>query len=137
MMLEKTSPSRSLPPTILIADDEQAVCEMLEAFLAMEGFRLRRARSGTEALEAVAAAPPDLILMDLKMPGIGGYEAIRKLQAEGQGGIPVLVMSGHYGDASTTGLIQREPNVKGFFAKPFALKDIRRAVNTALSTEPA
>src|SRR5258706_2526703 len=67
---------------ILIVDDEPRIREVLMRFLAREGYDPRGAESGEEALDAVRAEPPDLVLLDLRLPGVDGVEVCRRLQEE-------------------------------------------------------
>ena len=74
--------------TILIVDDDVAISKLLSDALTEEGFAVRKAYSGTEALMAVAAERPDLILLDRMLPGLSGEEVLPSLQ-----GIPVIIVS--------------------------------------------
>lgn len=73
---------------ILIVDDDIHIGNMLEEVLVQEGYRVSRAYSGTEALLVVSGAKPDLILLDLMLPGLNGEEVLPKIK-----GIPVIVVS--------------------------------------------
>ena len=73
---------------ILIIDDDIHIGDMLEEVLGREGYRVSRAYSGTEALLAVKAFSPDLVLLDLMLPGLAGEEVLPKIK-----GIPVIVVS--------------------------------------------
>lgn len=73
---------------ILIIDDDVNIGNMLEELLTAEGYGVSRAYSGTEALLVLASAQPDLILLDLMLPGISGDEVLSKIK-----GIPVIVVS--------------------------------------------
>lgn len=66
---------------VLIVDDEESNLNYLEAILQSEGYRLRRAASGEEALDEVKKKTPDLVVMDVCMPGISGFEACREIKA--------------------------------------------------------
>lgn len=68
--------------TILVVDDDERNRKLLEALLAAEGHAVRSAASGEEALAAVAQQLPDLILLDIMMPGIDGFEVARRLKAD-------------------------------------------------------
>lgn len=74
--------------SIMIVDDDITIGNMLEELLTKEGFRVIRAYSGTEALLCLSAQKPDLILLDLMLPGLTGEEALPQMQ-----GIPVIVVS--------------------------------------------
>jgi two-component system sensor histidine kinase/response regulator len=80
---------------ILIVDDERPNRQLLEVMLKPEGFHLRSAASGEEALAMVAAEPPDLILLDIIMPGMEGYEVARQIKGNpATRNIPVIMVSG-------------------------------------------
>jgi DNA-binding NarL/FixJ family response regulator len=70
------------PPTVLVVDDTPANREMLEAILAPRGYVVATAGSGEEALARMRSAPPDLVLLDIVMPGLDGYEVCRRLRAD-------------------------------------------------------
>jgi DNA-binding NtrC family response regulator len=80
--------------TILIVDDEQSVRESLRMILDYEGYDVATAENGGEALESASSAHPDLVLLDVKMPGMDGIEVLQKLRAM-EKNIPVIMISGH------------------------------------------
>jgi CheY-like chemotaxis protein len=67
-------------PRILVVDDVAANVRLLEAILAPEGYAVVSASSGPDALEAVVADPPDLVLLDVQMAGMNGYEVCRRIR---------------------------------------------------------
>ncbi len=88
------SPDRRREFRILVVDDERIVRESLKALLEDEGFTVLAAASGPEALEALAAAPFDLMLTDIKMPGMEGVEVLEKAKAA-HPGLSVLMMTAY------------------------------------------
>src|SRR4026209_2849400 len=90
-------PSSSLaefPACILIVDDERHNRELLEVMLKPEGFILLSAASGEEALTMVAGQPPDLILLDVMMPGMSGYEVVKRVKSDPEAkSIPVIMLT--------------------------------------------
>src|SRR6202521_4765936 len=70
------------PARVLIVDDKLQNRELLEIMLVPEGFVLGTAASGEEALAIVAVQPPDLILLDVMMPGMDGYQVARKIKSD-------------------------------------------------------
>ena len=76
---------------ILVIDDEDLVCRLLEAMLVPEGFDVALAHDGTEGLEKVKESSPDLILLDIKMPGLNGFEVLRIVRE--QYDIPVIMLT--------------------------------------------
>ena len=105
--------------TVLIADDEIFMLRLLEATFRKAGYRVIQTRDGAEALTAVAAEKPDLIVMDVMMPGLDGLSAVHRLKQQDQlAKIPVIVLSskGH-------ALTKMEAELAGaalFLTKPFS-----------------
>jgi CheY-like chemotaxis protein len=87
-----SAPTR--PSRILIADDDQRNCELLEAYLAPEGYDVEAVYSGQQTLDAVAKNPPDLILLDIMMPRMSGYEVSQRLKDDPQtNDIPIVMVT--------------------------------------------
>ena len=83
-------------PLILVVDDYEDAREMYAEYLRFCGFRVAEARNGNEALEQAFSLMPDLILMDLSLPGMDGWEATRQLKADPRTArIPVVALTGH------------------------------------------
>jgi len=81
-------------PQILLVDDSPDIIELLTDTLTRQGYRVRSASSGSEALSSVAAEVPDLILLDIRMPDMDGYEVCCHLKSDGQScGMPVIFIS--------------------------------------------
>ena len=80
--------------TVLIVDDEIAIRETLEMILNYENYQVQKAGSGAEALAMVEKQAPDLILLDVKMPGMDGFEVLERLASLAPD-VPVIVISGH------------------------------------------
>jgi two-component system, response regulator, stage 0 sporulation protein F len=88
---------------ILVVDDEEHICELYRSELEDEGYAVTVANSGAEALAAVEGSPPDLIVLDVQMPGMDGIETLEKLLGRDQG-IPIILNTAysHYRDDFTT-----------------------------------
>src|SRR5512138_3614365 len=92
MTEQDTSPST--PEDILVVDDTPASLRLLTELLTKEGYRIRPASDGALALKSVAAKTPDLILLDVSMPDMDGYEVCRRLKADEKSSrIPVIFIS--------------------------------------------
>ena len=105
--------------TVLLADDEVFMLRLLEVTFLRGGYRIVQARSGSEALVVAAAENPDLIVMDLMMPGMDGLSALQRLrQAEATRGIPVIILSakGH----ALTKVEAEQAGASLFLTKPFS-----------------
>lgn len=107
----------SQPATLLIVDDEPQVRKLLETLLQHEGYQTLCAGSGEEALQLVAQQPPDLILLDIMMPGMDGYEVASQLKGdETTAGIPIIMLSAlSEPSARVSGL---ETGAEEFISKP-------------------
>lgn len=91
-----TTSSTSILPAVLIVDDYPDTCEMYAAYLDLAGFRSLKANDGYEALRVAAEELPDVILMDLGLPGIDGYEVTRRLKSDPRTRhIPVVALTAH------------------------------------------
>ena len=110
---------------ILIIDDDVHIGNMLEELLAREGYQVSRAYSGTEALLALSAAKPDLVLLDLMLPGLSGEEVLPKIQ-----GIPVIVLSARVDVESKVSLLLG--GAADYMTKPFDTKELLARVTVAL-----
>ena len=80
-------------PLVLVVDDDPHVREFLRVNLELEGYAVREAENGEQALAAMEDQSPDLILLDVVMPGIDGWQMLQRLQ-ERHGAIPVIMFSG-------------------------------------------
>ncbi|WP_338869140.1 response regulator [Myxococcus stipitatus] len=91
-----TNPSPNLQPLVLVVDDYDDAREMYAEYLEFSGFRVAQARNGQEALDQAFALAPDIILMDLSLPVIDGWEATRRLKNDDRTRtIPVVALTGH------------------------------------------
>jgi two-component system KDP operon response regulator KdpE len=85
------------PTTILVVDDEPALLRLVRATLQTHDYAVITAGSGEEALALVAAERPDLVVLDLRMPGIDGFETLRRLRLDSW--VPVIMLTASAGDA--------------------------------------
>ncbi|HBL18395.1 MAG: hypothetical protein A2X36_14505 [Elusimicrobia bacterium GWA2_69_24] len=134
--MEGAPQERADPKTkfILVADDDEGIRELMKVILGKEGFEVGVAEDGREALSAVQARRPDLIMLDLMMPGMGGYEVLRALQDGPTSGIPVILMTGRTTDLSMVDMIRQEPNVVEYYDKPIRAAVLAMTVHRILNT---
>lgn len=119
-------------PLILVVDDYQDAREMYAEFLHYSGFRVAEARNGNEAVDQAFALRPDLILMDLSLPGKDGWEATRELKAdERTRHIPIVALTGHALAGASDGA--KKAGCDSFVTKPCLPDDlvveVRRMLN--------
>jgi CheY-like chemotaxis protein len=119
-------------PLILVVDDYQDAREMYAEYLQFSGFRVAEARNGNEAVAQAFALKPDLILMDLSLPGMDGWEATRRLKADdATRHIPIVALTGHALAGASEGA--KKAGCDSFVTKPCLPDDlvveVRRMLN--------
>jgi two-component system, cell cycle response regulator DivK len=120
-------------PLILVVDDYQDAREMYAEYLQFSGFRVAEARNGNEAVAQAFSLRPDLILMDLSLPGMDGWEATRVLKAdERTKHIPVVALTGHALAGASEGA--RRAGCDSFVTKPCLPDDLVVEVRRMLET---
>ncbi|HET8653602.1 MAG TPA: response regulator [Gaiellaceae bacterium] len=109
-------------PLVLIVDDDARIREFVRVNLEMDGYVVREAGNAEEGLAALEQEPPDLILLDVMMPGVDGWEMLRRMQERhGRGSIPVIMFSGQV-ESSEDDAVAR--GAQGFLGKPFNPQDL-------------
>ena len=105
-------------PVVLIVDDDERVREYVRVNLEMEGYSVREAGSADEGLEVLEEVSPDLVLLDVMMPEVDGWEMLRRVQERhGVGSIPVIMFSGKVDEQAASEAASR--GAQGFIGKPF------------------
>jgi DNA-binding response OmpR family regulator len=119
-------------PLILVAEDERDIRDLIVFTLQLSGFEVVEAPNGEEALKKATQIKPDLILMDVRMPKMTGYEACKALKdQEATQNIPVVFLSAKGQEAEiSTGL---EMGAIDYFLKPFAPDELADKVNKILA----
>lgn len=117
-------------PRILIVDDERSLLLTLGANLELEGMEVTTAESGRSALALIERQPFDLVLSDVRMPGMSGVEMLEKLADEGFD-LPVVVMSGHADSALAARAINA--GARMVIDKPFREHDLLTAIRQAMA----
>jgi CheY-like chemotaxis protein len=119
---------------ILVVDDDPDILEALSEILEAEGFEIRRARNGKEALERLEPDPPQLILLDLMMPVMDGWEFAQRMRQKpaAVSSIPLIVLSAD----RNVGSKALDIGAVGHLAKPFELGDLLEMVHRALKEGP-
>ncbi len=117
--------------TILIVDDDETTCQTLAAMLRREGFDSIQARNGVEALKKIAKDRPALVFMDISMPEMDGFEALRRAR-ETAGEIPVVIMTGQGTMATAITAIQL--GAFDYVLKPLDSAQVREVAKKALES---
>ena len=119
---------------LLLADDSITIQKVVELVLADEGFELKLANNGEEAMEALPSFMPDIVLADLEMPVMGGYELCRNIKsAPATRSIPVILMVGAF-ETVDEDLI-KEAGADDYIIKPFESHDLISKLRNALPAE--
>lgn len=117
-------------PHILIIDDDIHIGNTIEESLSREGYEVSRAYSGTEALYTLAKERPDLVLLDLMLPGLSGEEVLPKIR-----GIPVIVVSAKIDIQDKVELLLG--GAADYVTKPFEMKELLARITVALRNDAA
>ena len=116
---------------ILVVEDDDDILQLLKYNLAKDGYRVTGVVSGEEALKAVKLSTPDLILLDLMLPGVDGLEVCRELKRDDRTGkIPIIMLTAKGEEADiVTGL---ELGADDYITKPFSPRVVLARVRTVL-----
>ncbi len=117
-----------MPKTILVVDDKASVRTLVREYLAAEGFRVVTAENGQNALYAARQEKPDLVLLDIMMPEMDGYEFIRLYRRESS--IPVLLLTAKMEE--TDKVLGLELGADDYITKPFGMKELVARIRATL-----
>ena len=118
--LERSGPSGTTSggPVVLIVDDDERLREYVRVNLEMEGYSVREAGNAEEGLTVLEESTPDLVLLDVMMPEVDGWEMLQRVQERhGVGAIPVIMFSGQIDEQAVAEAASR--GAQGFIGKPF------------------
>jgi DNA-binding response OmpR family regulator len=115
--------------TILVIEDEPAIVQVIEERLARDGFEVRSATSGEDGLAAFAGDPPDLLILDLMLPGVHGFDVLRRLRQEGYE-TPVIVLTARDDDVDV--VVGLELGADDYVLKPFNPRELAARVRALL-----
>ena len=118
---------------LLVVDDQASQRVVLNEMLSPLGFDIREADSGAACLEVVEQYQPDLLLMDIAMPGMDGWEVCRRLRERGHADLPIIIVSANVLDP--TARVTDSMYCNDFLAKPFMLTDLRSKLRLHLGIE--
>ncbi len=110
-----------MPLRVLVVDDDPKITAFLRRSLALEGYDVTVANSGTEALRIVGASPPDLMVLDIMMPDVDGLEVCRRIRAAGET-FPILMLTAR--DAVSDRVKGLDLGADDYLVKPFALEEL-------------
>ncbi len=113
---------------ILLVDDERAIVESLRYALEREGYEVLEAADGSEAVRLARAQPPDLVLLDIMLPGMSGFEVCRILRQESS--VPILMLSARADEPDR--VVGLDLGADDYITKPFSLREVLARVRAAL-----
>ena len=123
-------------PVVLLVEDYEDAREMYRDYLEFAGFQVETAENGVEALAKAKAIDPDVVLMDLSLPVMDGWEATRRLKADpATAHLPVLALSAHA--LAVEGERAKEAGCDGFIAKPCIPAELVARLSTYLNLADA
>jgi CheY-like chemotaxis protein len=130
-------PKHSKAPLVLIVDDNEMVLQMVADFLEAKQYRVLKVRSGIELLERAAEYHPDIMLVDIQMPGIGGLETIRRIRSHPDPRVaaaPVIAVTALAMPADRERCLRAGAN--DYMSKPLKLKALAAAIQTLIERKP-
>jgi two-component system OmpR family response regulator len=120
---------------ILVVDDEPRIVDVVRAYLEREGHEVEVAHDGDAALDAARAAPPDLLVLDVMLPGQTGFDVLRALRAEGPAGPAVILLTAR--DDVIDRVAGLELGADDYVTKPFEPRELVARVGAVLRRLPA
>jgi DNA-binding response OmpR family regulator len=127
-MVQQSSPQSVKVTKVLVVDDEPTVREVVASYLRRDGHHVAEAADGLRALELLAADPPDLVVLDMMLPGTNGLDVLRRVRATSQ--IPVIMLTARADESDrVTGL---ELGADDYVVKPFSPRELAARVNSVL-----
>ena len=118
--------------TILVVEDEESFVEALTVGLSREGFRVRVARDGAEALELFDAVRPDLVLLDVMLPKVSGVDVCRELRRHSR--VPIIMVTAKGAEIDT--VVGLEVGADDYVTKPYRLRELVARIRAVLRRTP-
>lgn len=119
------------PKRLLVVEDDESLRELLVVSMKAEGFEVAAARDGAKGLELLGSWKPHIVLLDLMMPNVNGFQFIGTLSQRGVR-VPIVVMTGFWEQADE-GLLRQDPNVVEFLRKPVKYAELAAVMRRVLA----
>jgi two-component system response regulator MprA len=120
------------PPRVLVVEDDDAIAQVLQRSLRMEGYDVRIAEDGVDALEAAHSFLPDLVVLDLGLPGLDGVEVARTLRSSDD--VPILMLTAR--DAVESRVEGLDAGADDYLVKPFERQELLARLRALLRRRP-
>jgi two-component system, OmpR family, response regulator CpxR len=129
MLAAKMDSPGEWPATrILIVDDDVELCELVEQYLKSQGFRIDAVHDGTIGVERALSGPYSLIILDVMLPGVRGFEALRQIRAVSA--VPVIMLTAHGDDVDR--IVGLEIGADDYLPKPFNPRELAARIHAVL-----
>jgi len=119
-------------PTLLVIDDDRELCAMLAEYLAPEGFTALTAGTGKEGLEQLARAAVDLVVLDVMLPELSGFEVLRRIRTGSR--VPVIMLTARGEEVDR--VVGLEMGADDYLAKPFSPRELVARIRAVLRRMP-
>ncbi|HXI91606.1 MAG TPA: response regulator transcription factor [Blastocatellia bacterium] len=125
------APDQTRLRSVIIVEDDEDIADSIRYNLEREGFRVRLATTGEDALTLILDRPPNLILLDLNLPHMNGFELCRRLRAESPTmRVPILMLTARADEADK--VLGLNMGADDYITKPFSMRELMARVNAAL-----
>src|SRR3989304_834569 len=114
--------------TILVVDDEQRIIDLAQMYLEKEGYRVTSATEGTVAYQMIINSGPDLVVLDLMLPGMDGWEICRRVRAESD--VPIIMLTARSDDIDK--IVGLELGADDYLTKPFNPRELVARIKAIL-----
>jgi DNA-binding response OmpR family regulator len=129
-MMVSTTHNFQMSGDVLVVDDEASVVEVVALYLQRDGFQVRTAQDGREALLAIHAKLPDLVVLDVMLPGLDGLEIMRRLRADPSSDVPVILLTARSQEVDR--IYGLELGADDYVTKPFSPAELVSRVKAVL-----
>jgi DNA-binding response OmpR family regulator len=130
--VDREPPAGEPKPTLLIIDDDLELCAMLEEYLAPEGFATLCAATGPSGLEQLARASVDLVVLDVMLPELSGFDVLRRIRANNR--VPVIMLTARGEEVDR--VVGLEMGADDYLAKPFSPRELVARIRAVLRRTP-
>jgi two-component system, OmpR family, response regulator CpxR len=130
--LSTVAPLSEPKPTLLIVDDDLALCAMLDEYLTLEGFAAVTAGTGPEGLELLVRSPVDLVILDVMLPELSGFEVLRRIRTLSR--VPVIMLTARGEEVDR--VVGLELGADDYLAKPFSPRELVARIRAVLRRMP-
>jgi two-component system, OmpR family, alkaline phosphatase synthesis response regulator PhoP len=125
---EKSRSGENVLPKILVVDDEQNILELVKLYLVNEGYQVETASRGGDAVARIAAVNPDMVILDLMLPDIDGFQVCRQVRAKSN--VPILMLTARKEDVDK--IIGLEMGADDYLTKPFNPRELVARIRAVL-----